>query len=162
MWKKKQGKGFQWALTLFDSAQFFFEVNIKRGGSHLFLLSLGVSGGSRWAETTNQGDFVVLKILEPRVKSLSWRGDGDETDVLDLKKEHRYQPSGVWNNPFPPTSSLVGLALPETPPGRGEPTVKPAGLLREVGPMDWREFLFSPETFGLGDTLGLGGRREAI
>lgn len=72
MRKKKQGKGFQWALTLFDSAQFFFEVNIKRGGSHLLLLSLGVSGGSRWAKTTNQGDFVVLKILEPRVKSLSW------------------------------------------------------------------------------------------
>lgn len=111
---------------------------------------------------TYQGDFVVLKILEPCVKSLGWRGDGNEANELDLEKEHWCEPSGVWNNPFPPTSSLVGLALPETPPGRGEPTVKPAALLREVGPMDWREFLFSPEAFGLGDTLGLGGRREAM
>lgn len=31
---------------------------------------------------TYQSDFVVLKILEPRVKSLSWRGDGNETDEL--------------------------------------------------------------------------------
>jgi len=90
----------------------------------------------RWAETTHQSDFIVLKILEPSVKSLSWRGNGDETDELDLQKGYGYKPSGVWNNPFPPTSSLVGLALPETPPGRGEPTVKPAELLREVGPMD--------------------------
>lgn len=68
---------------------------------------------------------------EPRL-----RGNEDETSELDVQKEHGREPSGVWNNPFPPTSSLVGLALPETPPGRGEPTVKPAELLREVGPID--------------------------
>ena len=30
----------------------------------------------RWAETAYQGDFVVLKILEPCVEGLSWRGTG--------------------------------------------------------------------------------------
>ena len=84
---------------------------------------------------TYQSDFVVLKILEPCVECLSWRRNENKTDELDLKKVKRDIPSGVWNNPFPPTSSLVGLALPGTPPGRGEPTVKPAELLRE-GPMD--------------------------
>lgn len=62
------------------------------------------------------------------------RGES-KTDDWILKKAKRDKPSGVWNNPFPPTSSLVGLALPGTPPGRGEPTVKPTALLRE-GPMD--------------------------
>ena len=33
---------------------------------------------------THQGDFVVLKVLEPRVKSLGWRRNGNETDELDV------------------------------------------------------------------------------
>ena len=39
-----QGMGLEQALTLFDGAQFFFEVDIERGGCHLFLLKLRTCG----------------------------------------------------------------------------------------------------------------------
>ena len=44
--KSDGGRGWKcgWALTLLDGAQLFFEVNIKRGGSHLFLLRLSMGG----------------------------------------------------------------------------------------------------------------------
>jgi len=128
--------GVELALTLFNGAQFLLEVDIERGGGHLFLPKIEYGRGLRWAETAYQGDFVVLKVLEPCVEGLSWRGNGSEANELEPEKGHGDEPSGVWNNPFPPTSSLVGLALPETPPGRGEPTVKPTELLRDVGPID--------------------------
>ena len=39
-----QGTGVEQALTLFNGAQFFFEVDIERGGGHLFLLRLSMGG----------------------------------------------------------------------------------------------------------------------
>ena len=41
---KARGMGFEQALTLFNGAQFFFEVDIERGSSHLFLLRLSMGG----------------------------------------------------------------------------------------------------------------------
>ena len=61
------------ALTLFNGTQFFFEVDIERGGSHLFLFEIKYWRNARWAEMTDQGDFVVLKVLKPCIKSLGWR-----------------------------------------------------------------------------------------
>ena len=39
-----QGMGIEQALTLFNGAQFFFEVDVERGGCHLFLLRLSMGG----------------------------------------------------------------------------------------------------------------------
>ena len=61
--------------------------------------------------------------------------------------------------PALPRSSLVGLALDDVPPGRGEPGASVDPLA--AGPIDWRACAFLT---GSGDGLGLsdGGRRLAM
>ena len=92
------------------------------------------------------------------------KGDGRELAlyVLDRSGEGN-GPSGVWNIPELPKSSLVGLA----PPARGDAggLTRLIGAGRLEGPIEARALLFT-EPFilpvGAGEGLGLvdGGRKD--
>ena len=63
--------------------------------------------------------------------------------------------------PALPRSSLVGRAPLDVAPGRGDAGERPAGPMREVGPIEARKLGDLPPALppGAGDTLGLGGAR---
>jgi hypothetical protein len=109
---------------------------------------------------TDQSSFVILKVLEPLIYCLGCGGKIPRCFRCGLGGEWQgILPSGVWNMPALPKSSLVGLA-PEFPPGLGDGGgIAPT---RADGPIEARCLVSAPT--GEGEGLGLveGGRSVAI